>query len=331
MSVLLFSLVPSPRHLIRGLVGSGFMKKILVILLISLFFSINAFAKKYKIDDVIEDQFYINKKFVVNLPKGKWILAEKSSSFYYGLSSKIFTIVKVENNKVIEGISITEWKTAGVFENIVNQALYEILFKNKYSGCYDKPEYTVIKSYAKGSSHNCFWVFHTEVDKFLNYPDDPSLRGANRLLKKWVKDNSIKLPKIMLSSDHSYFSRLTGGTWFVVTHAVNPKLLDAPKNKYFTEERSEYHKLNINNFPKHNKVMQKWISISAARHKSFEKNVNAKNSHKLDLEMYLPSESKNNQVKSNEVLTQLKKLNDLYKDGVLTKEEFEKAKKKILD
>ena len=44
--------------------------------------------------------------------------------------------------------------------------------------------------------------------------------------------------------------------------------------------------------------------------------------------MYLPSESKNNQVKSNEVLTQLKKLNDLYKDGVLTKEEFEKAKKR---
>ena len=83
--------------------------------------------------------------------------------------------------------------------------------------------------------------------------------------------------------------------------------------------------------PKPGKGALRKLSISAERHKSFEKNVNAKNSHKLDLEMYLPSEIKNNQVKSNEVLTQLKKLNDLYKEGVLTKEEFEKAKKKILD
>jgi len=31
---------------------------------------------------------------------------------------------------------------------------------------------------------------------------------------------------------------------------------------------------------------------------------------------------------SEDIIDQLKKLNDLYKDGVLTKEEFEKAKKK---
>lgn len=34
---------------------------------------------------------------------------------------------------------------------------------------------------------------------------------------------------------------------------------------------------------------------------------------------------------SNEISNQLEKLNDLYKSGVLTKEEFEKAKKKILN
>tara|TARA_B100000401_G_C52730560_1_gene683321 strand:+ start:64 stop:1098 length:1035 start_codon:yes stop_codon:yes gene_type:complete len=36
-------------------------------------------------------------------------------------------------------------------------------------------------------------------------------------------------------------------------------------------------------------------------------------------------------LESNEVVGQLEKLNDLYKSGVLTKEEFEKAKKKILN
>ena len=34
---------------------------------------------------------------------------------------------------------------------------------------------------------------------------------------------------------------------------------------------------------------------------------------------------------SSNIVDNLNKLNDLYKSGVLTKEEFEKAKKKILD
>ena len=307
------------------------MKKILGIFIFYLLLIGNAFGEIYKTGQEVEGQIVFSKKIKIDLPEGKWTIAARQLWNYHGLNLENYDLVKTENNEILEYISIGEFKLAGIVEARINTALYEILFKDKYDGCYERPEYFLLKFYRKGSSHNCFWVLHKDVDKYLNYPDDPQLRGANRLLKKWVKDNSIKLPKIILSSDHSYFSRLTGGTWFVVTYAINPKLLNAPKNKYFTEESSEYHKLNINNFPKHNEVMQKWISISAARHKSFEKNVNAKNSHKLDLEIYLPSESKNNQVKSSEVLTQLKKLNDLYKDGVLTKEEFEKAKKKILD
>ena len=79
--------------------------------------------------------------------------------------------------------------------------------------------------------------------------------------------------------------------------------------------------------------MQKWLSISAERHKKFEENVNARNSHKLNLSNYYsvkikPKDDKNKS--SSEVITQIKQLNDLYKAGVLTKEEFTKAKKKLL-
>ena len=35
--------------------------------------------------------------------------------------------------------------------------------------------------------------------------------------------------------------------------------------------------------------------------------------------------------KTNKIVDQLESLNELYKSGVLTKEEFEKAKKKILN
>ena len=307
------------------------MKKVLVILLISLSFSINAFAKKYKIDDVIEKQFYLNKKFVVDLPEGKWNLAEKSSWYYYGLSSKTFTLVRVENDEVIEGISISEFKTAGVYENIVNEALYEILFKNKYNGCYDKPEYTVIKFYAKGSTHNCFWVGHHDLIKHIYNPDDPELKTANTQLKKWLKDKQISLPKVVLYSEHSYFSRLAMGKWYAVTYLVDPKILNAPDNNFITEESSEYHKYNIDNYPEHKKIMQKWISTSARRHIEFENSIKALKRHRLNLNDLSPKDINTDNDQSNGVVEQIQKLNDLFKSGILTKEEFDKAKKKLLN
>ena len=38
-----------------------------------------------------------------------------------------------------------------------------------------------------------------------------------------------------------------------------------------------------------------------------------------------------NQNQNDELINQLKNLNDLFKNGVLTKEEFERAKKKLLN
>ena len=89
-------------------------------------------AKKYKVNDVIENQFVINKKFKINLSEGKWTVVRSHGDFYYGLTSKIYVLVRLENNFAVEYIEIAEMKTAGVFENIVNQAIYEALFKNNY-------------------------------------------------------------------------------------------------------------------------------------------------------------------------------------------------------
>ena len=307
------------------------MKKILGIIVLGLLVSLNVNAKNYKVDDIVENQFYINKKFVVDLPEGKWSLAEKSSWFYYGLSSKTFTLVRFKNDVVIEGISINEFKTAGVYEDQVNQALYEILFKNKYNGCYDRPKYTVIKFYTKGSTHNCFWVGHHDLIKHIYNPDDPELKTANTQLKIWLKNKQISLPKVALYSEHSYFSRLAKGKWYAVTYLIDPKILNAPNNNFITEESSEYHKYNIDNYPEHKKIMQKWISTSARRHIDFENSIKALKRHRLNLNDLSPITSIDNENLSNTIVDQLQKLDDLLKGGVLTKEEFDKAKKKLLN
>ena len=310
------------------------MKKKIFIFFISIIFlsTINSkvYAKTYKIDSIIEDVFIVNNKFKINLPKGKWILAEKSAYDHY-ISNKIFTLLRIENNKVKEAISITEWKTAGVHEDIVNDALLEILFKNKYHGCYEKPKYAVLKLYKKGSSHNCFWVGHHDLIKHIYNPDNPELRTANTQLKMWLKQNNVSLPKVALYSEHSYFSRLKLGKWFYVVYIADPKIFNAPDNKFIEENMSEYHKHNIDNYPEHKKIMQKWISTSARRHIEFENSIKALKRHRLNLNDLYPITSINNENLSNTVVDQLQKLDDLFKSGVLTKEEFDNAKNKILN
>ena len=77
--------------------------------------------------------------------------------------------------------------------------------------------------------------------------------------------------------------------------------------------------------------MQKWISISAHRHIEFEKIVKALDRHKLDLKDLSPLKSFSSKNSSIDIADEINKLNDLYKSGILTKEEFDKAKNKILN
>ena len=305
----------------------------LIFLIFSYLFILNSsevYAKRYKTGEKIEVEFYLNSKFKISLPEGEWTIAEKYAYDNY-LKAKVITLLRIEDKKAIESIEIAEMITAGVHEDLVNRAIIETMFKNKYDGCYERPEYTVLKFYKKGNTHNCFWVGHADVYKELNNPDDPSTRGVNSHFKKWLNENQILLPKVVLYSQHSYFSRLKMGKWFIVSYAIDPKILNAPQNKFIDELLSEYHKDNIRDYPEHEKIMKKWISISAQRHIEFENSISALDRHRLDLDNYSPSKNINDDSSSIDIIKQLKKLNDLFESGILTKEEFEKAKKKILN
>ena len=309
------------------------MKKNFSILVLWMIFLFSIYselhAKNYRPNDVIDGKFNLNKKFELNLPEGKWIVVNARQESYYGLFSKLYTLVKVENNTAVEWISIAEMYTAGIYEDIVNQAIYEAIFKNKYDGCYERPEYYVVEVYKKGSTHNCFRVGHVDVHKDFYSPDDPAVSNAE--LKKWIRDNNIKIPKVGLDSFHAYFSRLASGKWYLLQYGIDPKILNAPKNRFVNEESSEYHKNNILNHPEHKLVMEKWVSISAQRHIEFENIIKVIKRHKLDLKDLSPLISKSSNNVSNDIVDQINKLNDLYKNGTLTKEEFEKAKSKILN
>ena len=213
----------------------------------------NVSAKSYKIGDRISGEIEFYKKYRFELPSGTWIIADRFRYSYYGATAKGYKLLKIKGKKAIEGFSIAELDIGARFQSAFNDALHLIMFKNEYDGCYERPEYYILEYFKKGSSHNCFWIMHLDVFKELNDPDDPELRGTSTQYKAWIRDNKVELPKIAIGSSHSYFSRLTGGKWFVIDHYFDPEILGAPKSDFINEDRSEYHKYNISNYPDHKK------------------------------------------------------------------------------
>ncbi len=308
------------------------MKKILsVVILYFIFFTLinEADAKRYKIGEIVENKFNFNKQFIMNLPKGKWTVIGRYNQDYYGIRGKVYTLIRIENKTILESIEIGELNTAGLFPTEISHAIYEVIFKNKYDGCYERPEYYLVKLFKKGSTHNCLVIKHSDVHKDFFTPDDPEV--SNAFIKKWIRDNNIQLPKVGLRSFHAYYSRLVKGKWYLLSYGIDPTILNAPKNNFISEQSSEYHKNNISNYPEHQKAMNKWVSISAQRHLEFENIVGALDRHKLDLNNLSPSKFSTSKNSSSDIVDQINKLNYLYKNGTLTKEEFQKAKSKILN
>ena len=307
------------------------MKKIFFIIFISFSLICNSNAAGYKARDKVSGIFEPVRYFKIDLPPGEWVVAQSANDSFYGLRWRSYILVRVENGKFAEAITFEEILTAGVYEYVVNDAIIRLIFKNKYDGCYERPEYYYLNFYRKGTTYNCLRVGHRNINKRVYDPRDPELRNVYSQLKKWLRDNSIDLPKIGFWSNHGYFSRLNKGRLYSLGYYADPSVLNGPKNSFFTEETSEYHRNRIKDFPEHEKAMKKWTSIAAKRHLMFEKSVKAKERHLLDLAEFVSSAASLSNDQSDDTVDQLKKLNDLYKSGVLTKDEFEKAKKKILN
>ena len=257
------------------------MKKILILFLI--IFPLNSFATDYYIGEKINKVFKLNKYLSIDLSPGEWEVIRKTSFNWRTLNQRIIGIGRVENNNVVEIIEIYEGLLSGKYVGAIDNIINQIVFYDKYDGCYERPEYYLVKVYRKGSTHNCLIVNHVEVFKLLNSPDDPSLRGIAAPYNFWIDSKGYDIPKIMLESDHSYFSRLMRGNWFRIARFIDPSILNAPKSKYFSEETSEYHPAKIENHLLHKKTMDEWVKLSFDFHKKFEDKNQIKSHHKLKL------------------------------------------------
>ena len=311
------------------------MKKFLGIVVLSLIlFSETVIAKqtKWVTGQTYEDEITWRRNLKIKLPPGKFELVERYSWTGWGIEAKTVDLVSVKNNIVDKWFLIGEMGS-WTYQSQVRQILHEILYKNKYDGCYPRGEYTLVKVRKKGNLNNCLIVAHVDTKKVLYYPDNPQDNSKN-IIKLWVKKNNIEVPPVLLCSVHYFMAPSIIDNLLKMEFCINPDLNGASKTKFNTEETSEYHPSNIHQYPDKKKYMEEWIKLAAKRHKLFEIGIGAKERHKLDLSEFGVGEiiKETKTTTSNSGLTEeLKELHNLYKEGVLTKEEFEKAKKKILN
>ena len=314
------------------------MKKLLGILVLGLIlFTTSADAlTKFKKGQIYEGTVVYKGGLKVNLPDGKWTMLGRWAWSVNAIDGNGITLVMLEDNILKGLVEITYVDTGGKWIGHVNNWIAEVYLVNKTDGCYKRSEYYLVERYKKGSAFNCLVVRHFDTQKEIYSPDfdDLKYQDINQgFFRVWIKKNNIELPMTVLVSEHAFYAQSVSHNISIVTHMINPELYGASKTEFGTEETSEYHRANINRYPDKKKFMENWIKIAAQRHKSFEIAVRAKEHHKLNLSKYGVAETiekTKTTISSSGLTEELKELHDLYKEGVLTKEEFEKAKKKIL-
>ena len=305
------------------------MKKIILVLF---FFSILTPSKSinYISGDIIENNFKISHGVTFELPKGKFILFDKWKWFYGNVTIRDYGLIKVENNIVSDVIYISELNTGAQYIGYLSQWVEEIFFKDKYDGCYERPEYYLVKYYKRGMSYNCMVVRHLDANKELYSPDDPHTLGPVKLRNWLINNPSITFSDTFLTTYHRYYSARASGIAYSFNHSINPEFYGGPITNFSDEKQSEYHKNNINNYPEVKNFMDKWVAISSLEHEIFEENVRSRKEHQLEFRNISNAtfDKQNNDDNLIDKILELKKLLD---EGIITNEEFTKMKKRILN
>ena len=310
-------------------------KKFLIIIIFSLSQNI-LFANDFNSlkGEKIFNEFKINKKMKLPIP-GEWEAIDKySDAVGWGIKVEGVTFVEIENNTPIRFFEIARATGLSKWQAYLTSIIEAATFNAKEGGCRKRQHYNYLNVYKRGNAHNCLIVTMLDVQRALNPSDYDPDRVFTFGIRKWVDKNEINLPKIYLQYESSFFSMSVRDEWYVMLYAEKPESFSNYKPKFTSRDTTEFHPDKIENFPEAKKIMQKWIKKSAQSHKDFEIFQKAKKSQKLDLSDYIASKQKEKQKKlkfsNDNIAEELIKLNKLYKSGALTKEEFEKAKKRVL-
>ena len=312
------------------------MKKILLIIFIYLFFSqVSANDWRAKKGSVINNEFKVNKNMILPLDEGEWFVIYKfKESITHGIGIEGITFVQMEDNTPVKFFEIARATGLSKWQAYLTSIIEAATFNTKEDGCRKRQHYNYLNFYKKGAAHNCMIVENLDVNRLLyptEYDPDSVFRGG---IRRWIEKEKIDIPKNYLTYSSSFFSISVRDEWHSVSYGVTPEKFAKYTPKYNQRDQSDFHPNNIKNYPRAKKIMDDWLIESANFHKKWEDFQKARKSQKIDLNNLLTydifTNSENSKKEKKSVANELIKINNLYKSGAITKEEFEKAKDKIL-
>ena len=315
------------------------MKRILVYLI----YSFLLFCTNVSSDTTLKwNETYPGGEIIINeikfdLPDGEWLMLSKKGFMIRTIRNTSVLFVKEENGILKELIELSGMNSSGNYIGYVDAFYRDNLFgSDTKDGCRDQTEYYFVKVLTRSASFNCFIIRHEDVKKELNVIGSMGGWGLHKpfntsWLRKWIKDNNIIVPSTMITREHHFYDKSQNYHYAGVSYSINQELFDGPKIKFRSEEKSEYHRYNIEEYPKVKKYMDNFVKISAVKHKKFEEKLKARKDFRINFdELDLQNVSINSD-ESKDIVEQLRNLKILLDDGVISKEEFELAKKKILN
>jgi len=281
-------------------------------------FQTNAHTKwNYQSGDIVQGEVVFSKKDTFKLPPGEFIVALNSREkefkhlLVYQLDKKS-GYVRWVINFYATGHTQWQWWNPGKFCDRTN-----VYFIKKSKGN---------KKFA------CWMVNHSRSDISAN-------EGFWAKVRDYEIANGIKGPDIYVYSLYEYAKgpKLWGAAYY-----YNPELDGVPKPKNLEWETNEFHKQRVMDYPKHEEFLKKYISVSAEFVDAFNTTHKIKNSSALSLNAsdYISNasintggtaSSKKDKTSTSSLTEELKDLKELLDTGVITQDEFDKAKKKILN
>ena len=311
---------------------SNVIKTLLALFIFLNFQNLSAASTWFSKNKTYSDEIKF-KGITYELLEGEWTFVSKFDWHIMGIQGDGVTLALIENNTLKALVDIGHITTSGKRQALVSQILDRAIVNGVTDGCYDKSEYYSVKLWQKGMSANCLISRHIDLKKEMYNPDyNVEADGygetySTAAFKHFFKRNNLEIPKILISNRHFYMSPFHGGRTVAFSLDRNPEFFGVGKTLIGDENNSEYHKTNLGKYPKKKKFVNDIIQKSFVYHKNFEKKLKVKEYQKLDLGI---SNNKKKDTYKTSIVSELEKLNELFKSGAITKKEFEAAKKKLL-
>ena len=309
----------------------SYLKKFLLFLFVYIFFvnSSNA-AFKYKLNQKISGEFNITSRISIPLPKGEWkVIYRSGEHIFRGIHSYQVSLVQVSNNNVIKLFEIAKIEGLSVIMGYMTPIIVNSVFKPKRNGCVKRKYYTLLKYYkSSGITHNCVSIKHVDANFELYENDDPNVNLG--YLVNWGEENNLNYSDVYLGYEVSIYIPRIADRYLSLNYFESPKNFDNYDPIFSSEAQSEFHPQNINNHKQAKRVMNKWIEYIVNYHGKVENGLKIKGKYKVKFDEEISNKTKKGENNS-ELVEMLEKLNELYKSNVLTKEEFIKAKEKLIN